>query len=307
MTDDRTSLLGQRASLLARMRNVAASVPGTDPARRVQLTLAMDRYLARLLATTEWGSWVLKGGYANQLRAPFEARFTQDVDLKLDAPLEDAHDILAQAASTDLTDLFSFEFAARPQSLVGPPGGGLRFPIRARLAGTEFVRFGADVNSTDAVVGKLERHPSDPRVVKLGFPMLWFPVYPIAQQFAEKLHAFTRPRDQENTRVKDLADMIWFVERYGFRSDALIDSGVATFGRRSEHRWPPDVPGVPGAWARPYAALRREMGIAPQTPVAARDALAMFLQPVLAEQRGLRSARGGAWSPVAKRSTPPTP
>lgn len=26
---------------------------------------------------------LLKGGYANQLRAPAEARFTQDVDLKL--------------------------------------------------------------------------------------------------------------------------------------------------------------------------------------------------------------------------------
>ena len=109
------------------------------------------------------------------------------------------------------------------------------------------------------------------------------------------------------TRVKDLADMIWFVERYRFRSDVLIDSGIATFGRRSEHPWPPDVPGVPDAWARPYTVLRREMGIAPQTPMEARDALAVFLQPVLAEQRGVRSARGGVWSPVAKRSTPPAP
>jgi len=301
MTDDRVSLLGQRASLLTRIRNVAASEPGTDAARRVQLVLAMDRYLARLLATTEWGSWVLKGAFANQLRAPSEARFTQDVDLRLEAPLEDAPEILARAASTDLADLFSFEFAAPPQSLIGPPGGGLRFPIRALLAGTEFVRFGADVNSMDAVIGKLERHPSVPFVVRLGCPTSWFPVYPIAQQFAEKLHAFTRPRDQENTRVKDLADMIWYIERYRFRSDALIDSAVATFARRSEPPWPPDVPDVPDAWGRPYSAMRREMGIAPATPLAARDALAAFLQPVLAGQRGLRSERGGAWSTLAKR------
>jgi hypothetical protein len=307
MTDDRTVLLGQRASLLARMRNVAASAPGTDPARSVQHTLAIDRYLARLLATTEWSSWVLKGGYANQLRAPAEARFTQDVDLKLDAPLADAQGILARAASTDLTDLFSFEFAAQPQSLTGPPGGGLRFPIRALLAGIELARFGADVTSKDAVIGKLERHPSNPLVVMLGLPKSWFPVYPIAQQFAEKLHAFSRPRDQENTRVKDLADMVWYIERYRFWSDALIDSCAATFGRRSEHPWPPEVPSVPDTWARPYAALRREMKIAPETPAAARDALAVFLQPVLGEQRGLRSARGGAWSPASKRSTPPTP
>jgi hypothetical protein len=295
MTDDRTALLGQRASLLAKMRNAAKTMPGSDPARRVQLTVAMDRFLARMLATTGWGSWVLKGGYANQLRAPAEARFTRDVDLKLDAPLDQVQEILATTASADLSDLFSYELGA-PRLLIGPPGGGLRFPVQALIAGSAFVSFGADVNSKDAVVGKLERHPSDPIVVKLGFPQSHFPVYPIAQQFAEKLHAFTRPRDQENTRVRDLADMIWFMERYAFASDALIAAGEATFGRRGEHRWPPSIPTVPDAWARPYAVLRKEMGIGPETPGAARDALARFLEPVLAGRRGLRSRRGGGWS-----------
>jgi hypothetical protein len=299
---DRPSPLARRTSLMTRMRNVATSVPGTDPARRVQLTFAMDRYLARLLATTEWGSWVLKGGYANQLRAPAEARFTRDVDLKLDAPIDEAITILATAAATDLDDLLSYEFAASPQQLIGPPGGGLRFPIRALLAGSEFVRFGADVSSNDAVVGELERHPSDPMVVKLGYPTSRFPVYPIAQQFAEKLHAFTRPRDQENTRIKDLADMIWFVERYPFASAALIDAGVATFERRGEHPWPPDIPSIPVSWSRPYAALRKQMGISPETPDAARDKLARFLEPVMAEDRGLRSKKGGKWG-----AKPPQP
>ena len=290
-----TALLGQRASLLARMRNVAKTAPGSDPARRVQLTAAMDRFLARMLATTEWGSWVLKGGYANQLRAPTEARFTQDVDLRLDAPLDQAQTILATAASTDLSDLFSYELGA-PKPLIGPPGGGLRFPVQTLIAGSAFVSFGADVNSKDAVVGELERHTSDPIVVRLGFPESHFPVYPIAQQFAEKLHAFTRRRDQENTRVKDLADMIWFIERYTFASDALIAAGEATFGRRGENPWPPSIPTVPATWGRPYAVLRTEMGIVPGTPGAAREELAGFLEPVLADRRGLRSRRGGGWS-----------
>ncbi len=277
------------------MRNVAASTRGTEPARRVQLTIAIDRFLARLLGTTGWGSWVLKGGYANQLRAPAEARFTQDVDLKLDAPLEDAGDILSRAATTDLGDDLSYEFASGPQRLIGPPGEGLRFPIRAFLAGSDFVRFGVDVSSQDAVVGKLERHPSDPLVVAIGFPASWFPVYPIAQQFAEKLHAFTMPRGQENTRVKDLADMIWFVERYSFASAALIDAGVATFDRRGDHPWPPKIPTVPDSWSRPYGALRKEMGLDPETPVAARDRLARFLEPVLTGDRGLHSEKGDGW------------
>lgn len=254
----------------------------------------MDRFLARLLATTQWGSWLLKGGYANQLRAPAEARFTHDVDLRLDAPIDQAPTILAAASSTDLSDLFSYELGD-PRPLVGPPGGGLRFPVQTLIAGSAFVSFGADVNSSDAVVGPLERHPSDPIVLRLGFPESHFPVYPIAQQFAEKLHAFTRPRDQENTRVKDLADMIWFMERYPFASEALIAAGEATFGRRGEHAWPPSIPAVPATWGRPYAVLRKEMGIVPETPGAAREALAGFLEPVLSGIRGLRSSGYGGW------------
>ena len=296
MTDERLSLLGQRASLLARMRNLAREAPGSEPARRVQLTVAMDRLLARMLATTAWGSWVLKGGYANQLRAPSKARFTQDVDLRIDAPLDEARAILSTAASTDLADLFSYRVGAA-KALVGPPGGGLRFPVLVSLAGSPFVSFGADLNSQDAVVGELERHPSDPLVGLLGFATSEFPVYPIAQQFAEKLHAFTRPRDQENTRVKDLADMVWFSEQYSFSSSALIDAGLATFGRRGEHPWPPQIPEAPSSWARPYAELRRELDIRPATVQEARDALAAFLEPALAGERGRTSREGDGWSP----------
>ena len=208
------------------------------------------------------GSWVLKGGYANQLRAPAEARFTQDVDLRIDAPLDQAQTILATAASTDLSDLFSYELGA-PKPLIGPPGGGLRFPVQTLIAGSAFVSFGADVNSKDAVVGKLERHPSDPIVVKLGSPQSHFPVYPIAQQFAEELHAFTRPRDQENTRVRDLADMIWFMERYTFASDVRIsrpgkrpsNAAASTRGRRPSRRSRTLGPGPTPCCARRWGSF----------------------------------------------------
>jgi hypothetical protein len=295
MTDERLNLLGQRESLLAKMRNLAKEAPGSEPARRVQLTVAMDRFLARMLATTEWGSWILKGGYANQLRAPAKARFTQDVDLKIDVPLDEARALLSTAAATDLSDLFSYRVGA-PKPLSGPPGGGLRFPVLVDLAGSTFVSFGADLNNQDAVVDKLERHPSDPLVGLLGFPMSEFPVYPIAQQFAEELHAHTRPREQENTGAKDLADMVWFTEQFSFGSGALIDAGMATFGRRGEHPWPPSIPDAPTSWARPYAELRRELKIKPATPQEARDVLAAFLEPVLAGQRGRTSRKGDGWS-----------
>lgn len=82
---------GRRASLLVRMTN-AARKAGFVP-RRIHLVLAIDRLLARLLRAAP-GQWVVKGGYANQLRRPDEARFTEDLDLKIDASIETAPELL---------------------------------------------------------------------------------------------------------------------------------------------------------------------------------------------------------------------
>ena len=181
--------------------------------------------------------------------------------------------MVSTAARLDLGDPFSFELAAPPRTLVGPPGGGLRYVLTARLIGQELVRFKADVSSQDAVVGNLEKHRSDPIVERLGLGRATFPVYPIAQQFVEKIHAYTRSRDVENTRAKDLADMVWFTTLHTFRSQALIQAGLATFGRRGEHPWPPIPVAPPSAWARQYAAFRREMDLEPPTTDDAYEAL----------------------------------
>lgn len=302
MTEERAQLIGQRSALLAKMRAIAKDVRGDAPTRRVHLIVSIDRLLQRLLATTEWGTWVLKGGYANQIRHPDGARFTEDVDLNIDADIERATDMVASAAALDLDDPFSFEIAAPLRLLVGPPGGGLRYVVVTRLVGQELVRFKVDVSSQDAVVGALEKHRSDPIVERLGLARATFPVYPIAQQFAVKIHAYTRPRDAENTRAKDLADMVWFTTRHTFRSKALIEAGLATFGRRGEHPWPPIPASPPAAWARQYAALCREMDLDPTTADDAYEVLMTFLAPVLAGDRTQRwSPTTCTWSKAAAR------
>jgi hypothetical protein len=204
MTHDRVHLAGRRAAMLALMRAVANELPGSQPARRVHTMVAIDRLLQRLLRSTGWGTWVVKGGYANQLRSPREARTTEDVNLAIDAAIEAADAMLAGAIETDLEDQFTFELAGPPRVLAGPPGGGLRYLVVARLGGQELVRFKLDVSARDAIVGPLEEHPSDPIVELLGYARATLPVYPVAQQLAEKLHAYTVPRERDNTRVKDL-------------------------------------------------------------------------------------------------------
>jgi len=83
---------GRRTSLLVCMGNAARDA-GVVP-RRIHLVVAIDRLLVRLLEAAP-GRWVVKGGYANQLRRPDAARFTEDLDLKIDAAIETAPELLA--------------------------------------------------------------------------------------------------------------------------------------------------------------------------------------------------------------------
>jgi hypothetical protein len=153
--------------------------------RRIHLAVAIDRFLARLLDAVPRGSWVVKGGYANQLRRPDAARFTEDLDLKIEAAIEEANGLLAAGFAMDLGDDFGYEAAAAAIPLQGPPGGGLRFVVVVRVAGSPLVRFKVDVDAADLVVGDLETHLSDPVFARLGFTRSRYPVYPIAQHVAE--------------------------------------------------------------------------------------------------------------------------
>lgn len=131
--------------------------------------------------------------------------------------------------------------------------------FRARL---QLVQFKVDVSAADVIVGDLEEHLSDPVVERLGFVRNRYPVYPIAQHVAEKLHALTLPRDVDNTRARDLVDLAWFRQHFTFRSETLIDACRATFDRRATHDWPPRVP-VPPPDHRPpcqCSPQRRSIG-----------------------------------------------
>ena len=265
-------------------------------ARRIHLVVAIDRLLVRLLAAAP-GGWVVKGGYANQLRRPGDARLTEDLDLKIEAAIETAPELLASGFAIDLADDFSYEVAAPPGALEGPPGGGLRFVVVARLAGTELVRFKVDVSAADVVVGELESYLSDPVVKRLGFERARFPVYPINQHVAEKLHALTLPRAVENTRARDLVDLAWFIRHFTFRSEALATACAATFERRATHAWPPVIDVPPESWTRPYRAWRAELHLAEPTAAAAASSVRSFLRPVFAGRPEL------TWDPGAREWT----
>lgn len=109
-----------RAALQARLRNVARQ-RGTD-LQRFKRRVAFERLLARLFAGQD-PPWLLKGGYALELRLPDRARSTLDLDLSVPEPerllsppagdepaRRDAqiHEQLQIAAERDLDDGFQF-------------------------------------------------------------------------------------------------------------------------------------------------------------------------------------------------------
>jgi hypothetical protein len=93
---------------------------------------------------------------------------------------------------------------------------------------------------------------------RLGFAPTRFPVYPVDQQVAEKLHALTLPRPFDNTRARDLVDLACYIAHFTFPSDSLAAACAAILDRRATHPWPTPVP-EPTSIV--WAALRRLAGL----------------------------------------------
>lgn len=228
---------------------------------------AFDRLLARLFARAD-APWVLKGGYALELRIK-EARATRDIDLALrealgkerGTPLNDAiFAALGTAAATELEDFFSFTVAPAMMDLDGAPYGGARFPIEARLDGRSFVKFHLDVGAGDVVLGPLETTEGHDWLKFAGIPAAKYPTISREQHFAEKIHAYTMPRRVPNTRFRDLVDMVLLI-RMGLDRNKTAAAIAAIFKRRDTHPVPKKLEPPPAAWTGPFVELAKECGL----------------------------------------------
>ena len=108
-----------------------------------------------------------------------------------------------------------------------------------------------------------------------GIPAAQVALYPVAQQFAEKIHAYTFPwQDRDNTRVKDLVDLVLLIHSGQVEPERARRALGATFGTRATHPLPLKLPEPPQDWAEPYAALALELGLPASTLVKAYAYLA---------------------------------
>jgi hypothetical protein len=283
---------GFRRQLLARLQNHARDERVS--AQWLQQVVAFEQFLARL---PDSGEWILKGGFALEMRYGWRFRQTRDIDLSTQLEPDEALARLRLALSeSGIRDNFSFELGSAAEEMRGAPGGGLRVRVVARVAGDVFATFHVDLASNDAILGVPDRFEGSSLLSFANIETIRFPVYPVPEQLAEKFHAYTLPRNDENTPVKDLVDIIMLTTIEIVHAQALMSSVRATFGRRATHTVPPALPLPPQSWTSTFARLASSSPAMPTLDlIEGHDLAAQFWNPIISG--GITS---GIWFPVPR-------
>jgi hypothetical protein len=119
------------------------------------------------------------------------------------------------------------------------------------------------------------------------------PCYPITQQIAEKLHAWTRTfQSGESTRVKDYVDILLMAEMGEIDGNRLHEAIYSTFHTRNTHPLPLQLPPLPKHWSQPFQRMAQEVKLEYASLEEADKAVKKFLNPVLSGEAI------GLWDPL---------
>jgi hypothetical protein len=153
------------------------------------------------------------------------------------------------------------------------------------------VRFHVDIGIGEEVLEPVE-------VIEgrdwLGFGGIAPPSFPIIsreQQFAEKLHAYSLPReDRVNTRTKDLIDMLPLIRHEKLDNQRLADAIKSTFAKRATHSMPRKLEPPASEWEPVFQALARDVVSMCEADGRVRNLARLCLQ-YLGKANGVKSIR----------------
>ncbi len=252
-------------SLNHRLRN-AAEASGLAP-ERVRNRLVFQRILARLSADERW---VLKGGFALEIRLGLDARATKDLDVLRwgDANLSamTLQDLLDEALDVDLGDGFTFVVRVpKPVRVEDVLPDTWRVVVDAYAHGSRFAEAVMDV------ITRAEAPVEAPEVMLvpaiLDEPPVHIAVVDIHRQAAEKFHAYTRlyAHERPSSRVKDLVDLALLIETELLETGPLGRALRGVFAERDDAPPPTELPQPPGEWVAPFARLADDTSLPPMT------------------------------------------
>jgi hypothetical protein len=281
-----------KTSVEARIRQHAKD-RGTT-VNRERMLLIFDRFLARIerhfpdVAT-------LKGGLALELRLS-RARTTKDIDLRMMGSPDVLLPRLQEAGRLSLGDFLDFEVVDHPEHADMTGDGvrydGFRFRVECQLAGVRYGEpFGLDIAFGDPILGEPEVIQAPDYLGFMGFAPPSIRVYPVETHIAEKLHAYTMPRERPNSRVKDLPDLGLLALTGPLEADRVRLALQQTFEFRDTHTVPQALPEPPRDWEQPYLRLARENQLKWQNLAQLTEAVRRFLDPIL------NGEAAGRWSP----------
>ena len=257
--------------------------------------IVFERLLARLIATSP-GRWLLKGGYALDLRLPERARATKDMDIEWRADEEDLLDALIEASEHDAGDFFDFSIE-RTDTPEDRLGGSHRFRVAASLSGRPFEAFPLDVGLRREPVTKAETLAAPDLLAFAGVEPVTVLTISLELQAAEKLHAYTRTYEDSrpSSRVKDLVDLALIAELTSLDAATFQGEIESTFTRRATHPVPSALPQPPDNWRTPYRRLAEAVGIPSDLQAGHSNAKAL-IDPVLKDVM-----KRGTWDPEARQ------
>lgn len=244
--------------------NVASEATGIGH-DRLRRRVVFERIVARLHAA-ESGQWVVKGGMALEMRLRDKARLTKDLDLGLRDQVQDGAGLkerLVEALTVDPdSDWFVITVRSVERLIADDAGRATwRARIDAALAGKHFGTIQVDVSpradeldATDhvALSNSLEFAGIDTRTVE---------VIDLHRHVAEKFHGMLRVLpDRENTRVRDLVDLVLLSE-HGLIDPKLAAASLRLVWSQRGSVLPLSLPPLSETWPARYEALASELGL----------------------------------------------
>ena len=188
--------------------------------------------------------------------------------------------MLQSVADAPLGDWFEYVIGPPVMDLTAAPYGGARYPVEARMDERIFARFHVDAGLGDVVIEPLETIVCRDWLGFAGIESSQIRMIASEQQFAEKIHAYTLPRNTANSRVKDLVDMALLIGSGGLDKQRIMDALRLTFERRGTHDLPVGLVPPPADWQIPFQALAEECGL-PADVAAVFAGVQEFLEEVL--------------------------
>lgn len=245
-----------------------------EPLIRLRKRITFERFMVRLQEKVD-SPWVLKGGFALELRLGERARMTKDLDLGVDLgyfhTTEVSATTMARKLREDLSlpneDSFTFVVPETAEHDLSIPGvKTFRYTVEARLDGRRFETNRIDVGFGDPLIPPFDLLESSDLLSFANIPRATLRTTSRAQHFAEKVHALTRPwEDRINTRVKDLADILLLLN-LGLPETQIVKKVITEiFASRKTHEIPNVIEPPPTTWTSSFSAMAKELEIAETT------------------------------------------